>query len=72
MSTKTNETITAADWLDVRDKIASEIQPVTSVQASTRIAIAERLLRKGFIDIDEVHRVLHPQPEPTTGSEVSE
>lgn len=63
MSAATTSTITAADWLDIRDHVAKEVKTATTgTRAETCVNIAERLLRNGFIDIDAVLEKTHSSP----------
>jgi hypothetical protein len=43
--------VTAADYLRARDIVADEIKKVSSVQHTTRNAIAEKLMANGWLDV---------------------
>lgn len=64
--TTTTSDITAAEWLDVRDHVASRVAQAVSPQTKveTRINVAERLLRDGLIDIAAVLDKIRPKPKP--------
>lgn len=59
MSTTTKD-ISAAEWLDVRDSVAAEVKKTSSMQLSSAIGVAERLLRAGYIDIDAAIAKIRP------------
>lgn len=60
--TTTTSNITAAEWLNVRDAVASKVGTAVTrgTQQQTKLNIAEALLRDGFIDIEAVRMAIAP------------
>lgn len=61
--------ITAAEWLRVRNAVASRIgSAATRMEQNTRVRIAEELLSVSFIDVPTVLAYVKPAPalEDTT------
>lgn len=51
--------LTVADWLRVRARVAEQLKAEGSQQRiDTRERVAERLLERGFIDVDAVRQTL--------------
>lgn len=51
--------LTVSDWLRVRARVAEQLKAEGSQQRiDTRERIAERLLERGFIDLDAVRQTL--------------
>lgn len=72
MSTTTKD-ITAEQWLDIRDEVAKAVKAgaTPNTRTETTVAIAERLLRKGYVDIDAVLEAIAPAKPKAGGVAVN-
>lgn len=65
--------ITAAEWLRVRNAVASRIGiAATRMEHNTRVRIAEELLSVSFIDVPTVLAYVKPAPAPEDTTVVEE
>lgn len=64
----TTKDITAEQWLDIRDHVARTVKSgaTSGTRNETTVAIAEKLLRSGLVDIDAVLVAIAPAPPKPT------
>ncbi len=63
MSKTTTQSISADEWLRIRDHVAKEVKSAhPRIESSTSVKISEHLLRIGLIDLDTTHALVTPPP----------
>jgi len=68
MSKNTTQSISAAQWLEIRDHVAAKLkQAHPRLETATAVKLAEHLLRIGLIDLDDALAAITPEQSPDEG-----